>query len=84
MVVNEFSEGVAARALRDAVKRIRDHEAGWLAMLREEVPSYDPEENIADDGEETDRMDFIQNEQAHDAQLLLRELFEEFAALTTN
>ncbi|MER5441100.1 hypothetical protein [Streptomyces sp. NPDC002790] len=79
---HECPEGVAARVLRDAVKRIRAHEADWLATLREEVPSYDLEENNADQGEEANRMDEVQTDQAFDAQLLLRDLLEKFAAVT--
>ncbi|UFQ16446.1 MULTISPECIES: hypothetical protein [Streptomyces] len=75
---HECPEEVAARLLRDAVKRIRQHEAEWLATLREEVPSYDPADNLADDGPETDRMDEVQTDQAFDAQLLLRDLLKEF------
>ncbi|MCC2279492.1 hypothetical protein LKL35_29280 [Streptomyces sp. ET3-23] len=72
------TEEFAVRMLRDAAERIRQHEADWLATLREEVPSYDPEENLADDGPETDRMDEVQTDQAFDAQSLLRQLLEDF------
>ncbi|MFI6682537.1 hypothetical protein [Streptomyces sp. NPDC050485] len=64
--------------IRGAVKRIRKHEGDWLATLREEVPSYDPQENLADGGPETDRMDEVQTDQAFDAQALLRQLLEDF------
>ncbi|MFG2228059.1 hypothetical protein [Streptomyces sp. NPDC048644] len=73
-------EEVSTRVLRDAVERIRQHEAEWLDLLCKAVPSYDPEENLANNGDDTDEMDFIQNEQAHDAQLLLRDLLKEFQA----
>ncbi|MER6380745.1 hypothetical protein ABT274_12275 [Streptomyces sp. NPDC001127] len=75
---HECPEEVAARVLRDAAKRMRRHETDWLATLREEVPSYDPEENVADDGPDTDRMDEVQTDQAFDAQTLLRDLLKEF------
>ncbi|GAA4071562.1 hypothetical protein [Streptomyces hundungensis] len=71
-------EEVATRVLRDALKRIKDHEAEWLSMLCEAVPSYSPEDNLADDGWDTDCMDEIQTSQAFDAQLLLRTLLAEF------
>lgn len=64
--------------IRGAIRCMRKHEEDWLFLLRAEVPSYDPEKNLADDGEDTDRLDFVQNEQAHDAQILLRALLEEF------
>ncbi|MEV6551721.1 hypothetical protein AB0M57_23825 [Streptomyces sp. NPDC051597] len=68
--------------IRGAIRCIRKHENDWLRLLRAEVPSYDPEENPADDGEDTDNMDYIQNEQAHDAQVLLRELLKEFEGVS--
>ncbi|MFH8346820.1 hypothetical protein [Streptomyces sp. NPDC018045] len=67
----------ASNVLRNARKQIEDHEAGWLATLREEVPSYDPDEGYADD-HEVWRMDEVQRDQAFAAQELLRDLLTEF------
>ncbi|GHF38793.1 hypothetical protein GCM10010218_20040 [Streptomyces mashuensis] len=68
--------------LRNAVERIKEHEAHWLEYLHSEVPSYCPEDGYVDD-EEAGRMDEIQEDQAFSAQELLRDLLKRFEEVTS-
>ncbi|MFF4298040.1 hypothetical protein ACFY0N_30840 [Streptomyces vinaceus] len=74
-----------APAVADAVRKFIE-EFKWLqgAHVEErkaEVPSYDPECNNADDGADTDDLDFLENEQAWEDKDFLAKWAKELEAV---
>ncbi|MFE4257478.1 hypothetical protein [Streptomyces sp. NPDC056883] len=55
---------VAVEAVREFVAEFKWLQGAHIEERKSEVPSYDPVYNNADDGADTDDLDFLENEQA--------------------